>query len=224
MGAILYPDSFLIPLSLFLTLGYHAYLWHNIKNKPSTTSIGLDALRRKSWFQDMKEGDDKKGLLAIQSLRNTLIGTIFSASVAILFNLALAALTSNAYNASHFFRSEILGSQSGKVYALKYGLASLFLLVSFLCSSMALGYLIDANFLINVDESCEFPSLEYPERIFERGHLLALMGNRVLCITFPLLLWMFGPLPVAIASVALVWGLYELDFVGKCKQRKKSSL
>ncbi|GKV03017.1 hypothetical protein SLEP1_g15382 [Rubroshorea leprosula] len=199
MEAILYLDSFLISLSLFFTLGYHAYLWHNIKNKPSTTSIGLDALRRKSWFQDMKEGDHKKGLLAIQSLRNTLIGTIFSASVAILFNLALAALTNNAYNASHFFRSEILGS-------------------------MALGYLIDANFLINVDESCEFPSLEYPEMIFERGHLLALMGNRVLCITFPFLLWMFGPLPVAIASVALVWGLYELDFVGKRKQRKKSSL
>ncbi|XVF37398.1 hypothetical protein REPUB_Repub20aG0004400 [Reevesia pubescens] len=215
MGFILFLDTVLIPFSLFLTLGYHAYLWQSIKQKPSTTKIGIDKLRRKSWFLDIKQGDDKKGMLAVQSLRNTLVATIFTASIAILVNLSLAALTNNAYNASHLFNSEILGSQSGKIYSLKYGSASVFVLVSFLCSSMALGFLIDANFLIN---ACGGPDHDfssdpgYTQTIFERGFGLALIGNRLLCITFPMLLWMFGPLPVALSSAALVWGLYELDF------------
>ncbi|XVF65953.1 hypothetical protein PTKIN_Ptkin09bG0292300 [Pterospermum kingtungense] len=216
MGLILYLDTVLIPLSLFLILGYHAYLWQSFKQKPSTTKIGLQKLTRKTWFLDIKQGDDKNGMLAVQSLRNTLMTTILTASIAILVNLSLAALTNNTYNASHLFNNtEIFGSQSGRIYALKYGLASLFLLVSFLCSSMALGYLIDANFLINASGDHEQFSSDpaYTQNIFERGFGLAFMGNRMLCIAFPMLLWMFGPLPVALSSAALVWGLYELDFV-----------
>ena len=159
------------------------------------------------------QGDDKKSILAVQSLRNTLMGSIFTASIAILVNLSLAALINNTLSVSHLFNTEIFGSQSGRIYALKYGSASLFLLVSFLCSSMALGYLIDANFLINASADVQFSSdPAYTHTIFERGFGLALIGNRVLCVTFPMLLWMFGPLPVALSSAALVWGLYELDF------------
>ncbi|XP_022760941.1 uncharacterized protein LOC111307194 [Durio zibethinus] len=213
MGLILYLDTVFIPFSLFLVLGYHACLWQSFKQKPSTTKIGLDKFRRKTWFLDIKQGDDKKGMLAVQSLRNTLMATILNASVAILVNLALAALTNNTYTANHLFNSEIFGSQSGRMYALKYGSASLFLLVSFLCYSMALGYLIDANFLINASGDDQFSSdPAYTQTIFERGFALALIGNRVLCISFPTLLWMFGPLPVALSTAALVWGLYELDF------------
>ncbi|XWS09513.1 hypothetical protein CRYUN_Cryun40dG0091000 [Craigia yunnanensis] len=186
MGFILYLDTVLIPFSLFLTLGYHAYLWQSFKQKPSSTKIGLDKLRRKTWFQDIKQGDDKKGMLAVQSLRNTLMTTILTASIAILVNLSLAALTNNTYNVSHLVNTQIFGLQSGRIYALKYGSASLFLLFS---SDPA-----------------------YTQNIIERGFGLALIGNRVLCITFPMLLWMFGPLPVALSSAALVWGLYELDF------------
>lgn len=45
-----YSDTILVPLSLFLTIGYHAYLWRTIRTKPSSTTIGADALKRKSWF------------------------------------------------------------------------------------------------------------------------------------------------------------------------------
>lgn len=157
-------------------------------------------------------------MLAVQSLRNTLMGTILSATVSIIINLTLAALTNNTYNASHFLSSAFFGSQSGKIFVLKFGSASLFLSVSFLCSSMALGYLIDANFLINA--SSEFSCHGYTQMIFERGFTLALVGNRVLCITFPLLLWMLGPVPVALSSVALVWGLHGHDF---CRQLQKNT-
>ncbi|KAJ9185498.1 hypothetical protein P3X46_005128 [Hevea brasiliensis] len=215
MGIIVYLDTVLIPFSLFLMVGYHAYLWHSFKNKPSQTTIGINALRRKGWFLDIKEGDDKKGMLAVQSLRNAQMATIFTASVAILINLSVAALTNNTYISSHLLSNPFFGLQVGRISVLKFGSASLFLLVSFLCSSMALGFLVEANFLLNIfDDFSSSPT--YVQTVFERGFLLSLIGNRVLCITFPLLIWLLGPVPVALSSVALVWGLYELDFYGKC--------
>ncbi|BFG36619.1 hypothetical protein CerSpe_228930 [Prunus speciosa] len=93
----------------------------------------------------------------------------------------------------------------------EYGSAALSLAVSFLCSSMAIGFLIDANFLINASGDHEFTSSGHIRTIFEKGFILALVSNRMLCITFPMLLWM-------------VWGLYGLDFVGKLSKGNKQSL
>ncbi|KAF7144160.1 hypothetical protein RHSIM_Rhsim05G0231300 [Rhododendron simsii] len=233
MGVILYLDTILVPLSLFLTIGYHAFLWHSYKNKPFLTTIGMHMLRRRSWIQDMQQarpssiyrflaGDDKKGMLAVQSLRNTLMGTILTASISVIINIALACLTNNTYYASRLLNNRIFGSRTDMILVLKYGSASLFLLVSFLCSSMAVGCLIDANFLINAMSSGEdhdqIYTNAYTQRIMERGFLLAVVGERVLCVTFSLLFWMLGPVPVALSSVALVWGLYVLDFAGKLHQ------
>lgn len=210
MAVFSYLDTILVPLSLFFTIGYHAYLWNSFRRKPSFTAFGVETLKRRSWFQDMEEGDDKKGMLAVQSLRNALMGTILSATISILMNIALAALTNNSYKASHFLNGVIFGSQSSRMMVLKYGSASFFLLGSFLCSSLALWNLIDANFLINARG--DFAPPGYTKMIFERGILLSVVGNRMLCMTFPLLLWLFGPVPVVFSSGVLIWGLYELDF------------
>lgn len=164
------------------------------------------------------QGDDKKGMLAVQSLRNTLMATILTATIAVLVNLALAALTNNAFNARDLFSSPFLGSTSMRLVALKYGSASLFLVVSFLCSSLGLGFLVDANYLINTrspgssGSDCGSGGRPYAQAVFERGFVMALFGNRLLCLAFPVLMWMFGPVPVALSSGALVWVLYELDF------------
>jgi hypothetical protein len=55
MGVIDYLDTILAPLSLFLMVGYHAYLWHCFKNKPSQITEGIAALKRKTWFVQLKE-------------------------------------------------------------------------------------------------------------------------------------------------------------------------
>ncbi|CAA0830595.1 Protein of unknown function- DUF599 [Striga hermonthica] len=210
MGGFVYVDSILVPLSIFFTIGYHAYLWHNLKHRPSATSIGLNMLKRRAWLQQLNQGDDKKGMLAVQSLRNTLMFAILIATVTILVTLSLGALANNAFNAGRFLS---LGSQSGRIMALKYGSASLFLAASFLCSSLAVGFLVDANFLINAIGEFSPAAAGYTDTVVERGFVLAVVGNRVLCLAFPLLMWLFGPLPVAVSSLALVWALYNLDFL-----------
>ncbi|GFY82435.1 transmembrane protein, putative [Actinidia rufa] len=133
-------------------------------------------------------------MLVVQSLRNTLLGTILSATIAIIIVLAVGALTNNSYNATHLITNYFFGS-------------------------VAVGCFVDANFLINATSADdELPSTAHTGRVLERGFSLAVVGNRLLCIAFPLLLWLLGPVPVALSSVALVWGLYELDFA--CKLAK----
>ncbi|XP_057804417.1 uncharacterized protein LOC131019822 [Salvia miltiorrhiza] len=212
MGSIVYMESIIVPMSLFLTMGYHAYLWHKLKTKPSQTTIGLNILKRRAWLRELHQGDDKKGMLAVQSLRNTLMFAILTATVTVIVTLCLAALTNNALGAAGMLGAGVFGSQSPRIVVLKYASASIFLLASFLCSSLAVGFLVDANFLINAIG--EFAAGGgYTEAVVERGFAMAVAGNRVLCMALPLLLWLFGPLPVALSSAAIVWGLYELDFV-----------
>lgn len=145
------------------------------------------------------------------------MGTILTATVTILVTLCLAALTNNTYKINHLMSNNaFFGLQSNKILLLKYGSASIFLLASFLCSSMALVNLIDANYLIfalAADPSSNSSSPWHTQTVMERGFMLAIVGNRVLCIAFLLLLWMFGPVMVLLSSLLLVWGLYMLDFV-----------
>lgn len=193
-------DSVVVSVSVFLTLGYHAYLWHQLKQKPLTTSIGINSSKRRSWLRKLNQGDDKKGMLAVQSLRNTLMYTILTATVTVILTLSLAALANNAFNAG-----------LSRMIVVKYGSACVFLVGSLVCSCMAVGFLVDGNFLINaIGEFAE--DERYAEAVVERGFGLAVVGNRVLCMAFPLLMWLLGPAAMAVSAVGLVWVLYDLDF------------
>ncbi|KAJ4979498.1 hypothetical protein NE237_010278 [Protea cynaroides] len=157
----------------------------------------------------LKQDNEKKGILGIQSLRNTQMSIILSATIAIALYTTMAALVNNTYNAAHLLKN-FFGSQSSLLLLLKFSLISIILLFSFLCCSLALGYFSDSNFLLNLPSDF-LPG--YSLTVFDRGFVLAFFGNRTLCCVFPLLLWMLGPVPLAVSSVALVWLLYKLDFV-----------
>lgn len=55
MEVLVYLDTILVPLSFFLLIGYHVYLWYTFKTKPSLTTIGIDSMRRRKWFLEIME-------------------------------------------------------------------------------------------------------------------------------------------------------------------------
>ncbi|KAF6168691.1 hypothetical protein GIB67_026577 [Kingdonia uniflora] len=172
--------------------------------------MGFNTAKRRTWAQSIiEDNDEKKGTLAVQSIRNCLMASTLTATIAAILNSSLAALTNNTYNAAEILKNSFFGSQSDPVLTLKYCSASVFLLTSFLCSTMAVGFLNEANFLMNVSEF----SPGYVHDMLERGFLFAFIGHRMLYVTFTLLLWMFGPIPMALSSMAMVWVLYGLDFI-----------
>ncbi|GKD72320.1 extensin like protein [Tanacetum coccineum] len=175
MALLHYMDTILVPLSFFMTFGYHAYLWYQFKTKPSCTTIGIESIKRKHWLKDMRQGDDKNATLAVQSLRNTLMSSILVAMVSSIITVALTALINN--------------------------------------TSMAVATLIDANYLVYAlgaepeSDRATSPSpspsssRKYTRDILERGFVLAIFGNRMLCITFPVLFWLVSPVVFVFASV-----------------------
>lgn len=54
MEMITYLDTILVPLSLFVLIAYHAYLWLIFKSRPSHTTMGIESLRRRIWFLDIE--------------------------------------------------------------------------------------------------------------------------------------------------------------------------
>ncbi|KAL5720824.1 hypothetical protein ACHQM5_013455 [Ranunculus cassubicifolius] len=209
MGFLLYLDAILVPLSFFLTLGYHGFVWHTSNNKPQLTAIGINKIRRRAWVRNITENtDDKKMMFAIQSLRNTLMVTTLASTLMIILSISLAAYTNNAYKANNILKDSYFGLQSNKMLVLKYGAGSVFLFIGYLCSSMAMGYLSEANILAAVSS---LPP-GYVQAMMERGFLFSFLGQRMLYITVPLLLWLFGPIPMLLSSIAIVWVLHGMDF------------
>ncbi|KAK9723716.1 hypothetical protein RND81_05G020300 [Saponaria officinalis] len=220
MEVVNYLDTILVPLSLFLSIGYHVFLWHNFNNNPSIITLGINTLKRREWLQGIKQDDDKKEMLAVQSLRNALMESILTATITILVIMSLAALANNSYKASNLMGvTPLFGSQSGRIMVLKYGSISIFLITSFMCSSIAIGYSVDANFLINA--SGQFSGRAYTRSVMERGFLMGVVGSRVLCISLTLLLWLFGPMLVFVSSLAMLWVLYDLDYATKVHHMSK---
>ncbi|CAH9102296.1 unnamed protein product [Cuscuta europaea] len=212
-------DSILVPVSLFLTVGYHVYLFRRLNHNPAATSAGINMLQRRSWLQHYDQENEKNGMLVVQSLRNGLMETILTATITIIVVISLAALTNNVFNVTslhHYLHAPLLGLQhSNDIIMLKFCTTTFFLLVSFMCSSLAIGYFVDANILVNaLGEFSTCPSSQlYIQIVLERGFMFSLIANRMFCMSFPIMLWMFGPMAVLVSTLTLIWTLYSLDFV-----------
>ncbi|KAF3783926.1 hypothetical protein EJ110_NYTH31230 [Nymphaea thermarum] len=230
-------DILLVPPSVALIVGYHVVLWCILKTQPLRTRRGITATRRRTWalalterlqsnltqkifnmfsvfvwFEQFQNGS--RGMLGVQSLRNSLMAAILASTIAILTNSALAAMMNNIYNAHKLLHLSPFGSQADSIILLKYSLSSVFLLATFFCSSLGIGFLTEANFLINVTEGV---TAKTAHTMLELGSELASVGNRVLFAAVPMLLWMFGPVSMAVSSVLLVCFFYDRDFNTGCR-------
>ncbi|CAN6467647.1 unnamed protein product [Victoria cruziana] len=200
-------DIILVPPSVGLIIGYHVLLWRILKKQP--IGKGVSAVRRRTWALTLTENEYRRGMLGVQSLRNSLMAAILSSTIAILTDVALGAMMNNIYRAHKLLHLSLFGSQGDAIVLLKYSLSSIFLLSSFFCSSSGIGFLTEANFLINVTEGIPARNAH---KMLQLGSELAGVGNRVLLAAVPMLLWMAGPVAMAASSLLLVWFFYCRDF------------
>ncbi|GLJ25942.1 hypothetical protein SUGI_0497300 [Cryptomeria japonica] len=76
-------DIILVPAGLLMFLGYHACLLHKIITRPHTTFIGINAINRRAWVRAIMEDRMKYGVLAVQTIRNSIMSSALLASTAI---------------------------------------------------------------------------------------------------------------------------------------------
>lgn len=209
-----YLDVILVPLAILISIGYHVWLWHKVRTQPHTTIVGINASGRRNWVNAMMKDNEKKNILAVQSLRNTIMGATLMATTSILLCSGLAAVISSTYSVKKPLNDAIYGAHGEFMVALKYVSLLTIFLFSFFCHSLSIRFINQVNILINTPQ--DPMSLVTPEYIFEileKGFILNAVGNRLFYAGLPLLLWIFGPVMVFLCSLAMVPVLYNLDFV-----------
>ncbi|KAL3702223.1 hypothetical protein R1sor_020245 [Riccia sorocarpa] len=206
-----YLDAILVPLGLCLIIGYHIRLYHKVRVRPWDTVIAINHMNRRAWVHNMMTDSRGNGVLAVQTIRNNIMASTLLAGTAITLSSLIAALvagSSNSYNSVL-----VLGSLDDAVLGVKYLSILCCFLSSFVCHVQAIRYWSHVSFLITVPVGDMAPGLspEYVSRMLKRSSNFFSVGLRFYYISFPLLLWFFGPIPMLVCSVAMVLLLEIVD-------------
>lgn len=171
----------------------------------------------------LAQDNDKKNILAVQTLRNTIMGSTLMSTTSILLCSGLAAVISSTYSVKKPLNDAVYGAHGEFMVALKYVTLLLIFLFSFLCHSLSIRFVNQVNFLVNSpqDPLCVAVTPEYVSELLEKGFLLNTMGNRLFYAALPLLLWIFGPVLVFLCSFTMVLVLYNLDILFACRSKDK---
>ncbi|PKA50832.1 hypothetical protein AXF42_Ash007487 [Apostasia shenzhenica] len=213
-----YLDLILIPLSLLSFFLYHAWLWRKVEAEPHLTDIGISSAAHRQWVISMMKENDKKNILAVQTLRNSIMGATLMASTTILLCTGLAAVLSSTYSVKHSVNGAVYGAHGPLSLALKYAVILAVFLAAFYAYSLSIWFFSQVNFLINVVGDCGSPpvvSPEYVSRMLEKAFMLWIAGNRIFYSGISLLLWIFGPTLVLLCSVFVLQVLYKMDINGE---------
>ncbi|CAL9188913.1 uncharacterized protein LOC135614323 isoform X1 [Musa acuminata AAA Group] len=217
-----YLDAVLVPVGLLFPLIYHLWLWHKVRSQPLSTIIGINSAGRRFWVLAIIKDNEKKNILAVQTIRNTIMGSSLMATTSILLCSGLAAVISSTYSVKKPLNDSVLGAHGEFMVSLKYVTLLLLFLFAFLCYSLSIRFVSQANFLINTttcdpDAACPVTP-DYVCDLLERSFALNTVGNRLFYAALPVLLWILGPVLVLVSSLAMVLILYKFDMV--CEGRK----
>lgn len=214
-------DAVLVPLGAAAMTGYHIWLWHRVKHHPLTTVVGVNHLNRRAWVKSIMKDVEKKNILAVQTLRNQIMASTLLATTAIALSSGMAAFITNtsASTLKKSLRDIVLGSQGEAAITVKFFSILICFLFAFLGHMQSIRYINHVNFLINIPVGPDAPGLtpDYVANVLARGSNFYTVGTRGFYFAFPLLLWLFGPIPMFVSSLVMVPVLRHLDLAGDFK-------
>ena len=202
----------LISLSacLLLIVLYYLYLWQRTLRAPDSSAHSFNAKIRQRWVQ-MILANDNNGLLAIQTLRNSVMAANFMASTAIL--LIIGSLSSSEKLSHWLLQSDIqnlIPAYSNELSSLKLGLLVLDFFIAFYSFSMAIRFFNHVGYMIGLaDTELNKATCLY---LNKAGRYYTL-GTRSFFFSLPIILWFFGPYFLILGTLILILGLALLDHV-----------
>ncbi|XP_028795782.1 uncharacterized protein LOC114751292 [Neltuma alba] len=210
-------DFILVPVGLLVLLSYHLWLLLRIINNPTKTVVGVNAISRRFWVQAMMEEVPKNGVLAVQSLRNNIMASTLVASMAIMLSSLIAILLSHSGDEERKV-IVVYGDRSDLCLSIKFFAILVCFMVAFLMNVQSIRYYSHASILINVPFKKVCPNIrhqiltsDYVATTVNRGSYFWSLGLRAFYFSFPMFLWLFGPIPMFVSCFVLVFMLYFLD-------------
>ncbi|MDP2058071.1 MAG: DUF599 domain-containing protein, partial [Thiobacillus sp.] len=177
------------------------------------TIHGVNALARTLWVENIMRNNNKD-VMAVQTLRNFLMGSSLMASTAALLIIGTLTLSGQAENiAQNWHALSFKGSFATELWIVKVMFLLLDFIVAFFAFTMSVRLTNHVVFMVNVPEHDAHHNLS-PKAVARRLHRAGSMfaiGMRAFFFAVPLVFWLFGPYFLLISSIFLVLALYRLD-------------
>jgi uncharacterized membrane protein len=200
-------------ISLAMLLLYHGFLAAQLRRDPLYTVQAVNAVARAAWVEAVM-ANSSKDVLAVQTLRNSIMGPTFLASTAVLLIIGTLTLSGQGDNlAATWHALNLSGSLEPEVFAVKLMLLLLDFFLAFFGFAMAIRMFIHVGYMINVPAERQNPAItpQYVAFHLNRAGRFHTVGMRAYYYSVPLVFWLFGPYAMLLATIGLVALMHRLD-------------
>lgn len=204
-------DFYLTAASFLILAIYHAQWIYRIYRQPMTTSVGITNHLRGHWVESIME--ERRDILAVQTLRNWTMAASFLASTGILICLGLLSVAASPQKMAEITPGlNELVQEHRVLWLFKLMVLIIDFFFIFFSFCLAIRYLNHVNFMINVPFNIAHKiNPEYITKILNRGMMHYTMGMRGYYFSVLLFLWLFGPIWMLLGTIVITIILYHLD-------------
>ncbi len=206
-------DFIVFAISAAIVAAYYYFLRQKVRENPTYTIHGVNELARTLWVENIMS-HNTKDVMAVQTLRNWIMGASLMASTAALLIIGTLTLSGQAENISHSWHLlSISGSHATELWILKVMLLLVDFIVAFFAFAMSVRLANHVVFMVNLPEHSAHYNLSpksVAKRLNRAGNMFSI-GMRAFFFAIPLVFWLFGPYFLLISSIGLVITLYRLD-------------
>jgi len=201
-------------ISAGILAGYFLWLARKIAREPNQTVIGYSTIKRHAWVESIVE--ERRDILAVQTLRNWTTAASFMATTAILIATgALHFLVTIPQQPELLHQLNFLGSIGPAVLTTKLLLIVGALLAAFFNFAVAVRYYNHVSIEINVaNADSDDAGIANVQQLMDRGAMHYTAGMRSFYMLVPLALWLFGPVWMLLGAGGLCIALYRMDRLG----------
>jgi uncharacterized membrane protein len=207
------PDLVAFSASALLVAAYYLFLRAKVRRNPTYTIHGVNEIARRLWVANIL-ANPSKDIMAVQTLRNFIMGASLMASTATFLIVGTLTLSGQAENISRSWHVlNAVGTHAAELWIIKVMCLLLDFIVAFFAFAMAVRLINHVVFMLNITERDHHHALSeagVARRLNRAGNLFAI-GMRAFFFAVPLVFWLFGPPFLVVATIGLVVALYHLD-------------
>ena len=200
-------------LSLLLLVAYHVFLRVKLRGDPLYTIQAVNALARAAWVETIMTAGNKD-VLAVQTLRNSIMGATFLSSTAVLLIIGVLTLSGQGEHLGATWHSlNLLGASHAELWLAKLLALLLDMLVAFFSFAQAIRLFHHVGYMINVPITMKHRAFT-PQHValhLNRAGAFYAVGMRAYYVAVPLVFWLFGAHFMLLSTAVLIPILFYLD-------------
>ena len=206
-------DVISLLISGLLLGAYHVYLRLKLRSNPQYTFQSVTHAARIAWI-DVIMADSDKGILGVQTLRNSTMAATFFASTAVLLIMGTLTLSGQSEKLTASWQQlDLMGSMHPGIWITKVLFLLSDFLVAFFNFAMAVRLYHHVGYLIALPDDRR-PNAVTPRSVavhLNRAGRYYSVGMRSYYFAVPLVFWLFGPQFMVAATIVLIAVLYRVD-------------